>query len=491
MTAEERRQAQQQNPQRILADLVGAKLVRSAWSERQLEEVMTDFWFNHFNVYFGKGLDRYLVGAYEREAIRPHVFGKFEDLLLATAKHPAMLFYLDNWTSQVPDSLNPDAVQRRRQAEARVRRLLLLSDEERDRLVRSGRVSLQEKARLEELARLSPTERQALLNQQQKRGERGINENYARELMELHTLGVDGGYTQQDVVEVARALTGWTFVRPGQRGGLRQGRPGDLLGGGDGGFTFNAGMHDRGEKVVLGRRLAAGRGIEDGNEVMHILATHPSTAKFLATKLVERFVSDTPDPAFVGELAGVFTRTGGDLREVTRTLFSSPRFYEAKNVGTKVKTPFEVVASALRVTRAQVVQPRPLMETLRGLGQLPYFETAPTGFPAASEEWVNSGAMLARMNFGLGLATGQLQGARPNAARPPRPARRGGAGGIPAGVEGVHAIVAMLLPGVDATRLETAIEADLKEQPTTQAAPRAAVARAAGLTLGSPEFQRR
>jgi uncharacterized protein (DUF1800 family) len=249
-------------------------------------------------------------------------------------------------------------------------------------------------------------------------------------------------------------------------------------------FTFNAMMHDSGEKVVLGQRLAAGRGVEDGLDVIHIVATHPATARHIATKLIERFVSDQPDPEFVTELAGVFTRTRGDLREVTRALFGSPHFHDAKNIGAKIKTPFELVASALRVTRAEIGPSRPLMEVLRGLGQLPYTESAPTGFPAASEEWVNSGAMLARMNFGLGLAGGRIQGVRPSPAR--EAGRRAGPN------VAVREMLAVLMPGMITPALVQSIEQDLKEQSAAgTVTPRALAARAAGLALGSPDFQRR
>jgi uncharacterized protein (DUF1800 family) len=320
----------EKRPQQLLGELVGAKLTRAAYSERQLEEVMTDFWFNHFNVFFGDGPVRYLVADYERSAIRPHVFGRFYDMLRATAQHPAMLLYLDNAMSNA---------------------------------------------------------------------RRGINENYARELLELHTLGVDGGYTEEDVREIARAFTGWTLNR-------RQRPPED--------FQFVRVLHDDGEKRVLGRKLAAGRGIEDGDDVLDIVARHPATARFIAGKLVQRFVNDEPPADFVNELAAVFTRTNGDLRAVTRALFTSPRFYDARYYQAKVKTPFELVASALRATDAEFRMTAQLAQTLRSLGQLPYTESAPTGFPATSEEWVNSGAMLNRINFAVALANGRVNGVRTN-----------------------------------------------------------------------------
>ena len=424
MTPEQRRERQMRNPQRLLMELVAAKMTRSIYSERQLEDVMTDFWFNHFNVFFNKGQNRYLVSDYERTAIRPHVFGRFEDMLLATAQHPAMLFYLDNWTSVHVDS-------------AALRRL-------------------------------------PRAQQNRVRG-RGLNENYARELLELHTLGVDGGYTQQDVIEVARAFTGWTFQPPNVRL-LQAGSDATVP---EVSFVFRAMAHDRGEKTVLRQQLPAGRGIEDGRDVIGLLARHPSTARFIATKLAERFVADVPPPDVVDHLADVFTRTNGDLREVTRALFSSELFYRADYRGVKVKTPYELVMSALRVTGADVVVSRRSMELLRSMGHLPYTEPAPTGFPAMSEDWVNTGAMLNRMNFALDLAAGRVDGARIDAGALLASDR----------AQPIDTMLRAVLPGDDLGRLATAIREDARQQ--TDAQPRARLARALGLALGSPEFQRR
>jgi uncharacterized protein (DUF1800 family) len=326
----------EKRPQQLLNELVGAKLTRAVLSERQLEEVMTDFWFNHFNVFFGDGPVRYMVADYEQHAIRAHVFGKFHAMLRATARHPAMLVYLDNAMSNA---------------------------------------------------------------------RRGVNENYARELLELHTLGVEGGYAEEDVREIARAFTGWTVVR----GNQAQRRP---MRSEPGTFQFVGALHDDGEKMILGNRLPAGGGVEDGEAVLEMLARHPATARFIATKLVQRFVNDEPPADLVDELAGVFVKTEGDLREVTRTLFTSPRFYHEKHYGAKIKTPFELVASALRATNAELSMTPQLAQTLRSLGQLPYAESAPTGYPASSSEWVNSGAMLNRINFGIALANNRLRGVR-------------------------------------------------------------------------------
>lgn len=419
---------------RLHRDLVGARLMRAVHSERQLEEVMTEFWFNHFNVFFAKGLGRYLVADYERIAIRPHVFGKFEDMLLATARHPAMLYYLDNWTSVVPDSMNP-----------RVKRA--------------------------------------------RKRQRGINENYARELLELHTLGVDGGYTQRDVVDVARVLTGWTFRRPNMRAVAAAQAEGRVAVAEAAtrkvAFRFRRGVHDAGEKVVLGDTLRAGRGVGEGVDVIRKLARHPSTARHIATKLVERFVSDEPDTAFVDELANVFLETDGDLREVTRALFTSERFYDPPYVRAKVKTPYELAASALRVTRVEVKRSGRLVTALRAMGNLPYGEPAPTGYPAASEDWVNAGAMLNRMSFGLKLAAGRFGGMRVDVpalagVERPRDALR---------PEGLRNLLAALLPGPPTRELEDAIRDDLAGR--TADAPRARLARAVGIAIGSPEFQMR
>lgn len=293
----------------------------------------------------------------------------------------------------------------------------------------------------------------------------GLNENYARELMELHTLGVNGGYTQANVIAVARAFTGWTIDRSG--GMKRQG--GARMGYGAGPeFAFRAGMHDRAPKNILGRTLPAGRGKQDGDEVLAVLARHPATARHVATKLVRRFVSDDPPPALVDHVAGVFLRTDGDLRQVTRALFTAEEFYAVRHREAKVKTPFELVASALRVTGATLVNPRGVAQTLRTFGHLPYYQTAPTGYPTASEDWTNSGAMLNRMNFGLALASGSLPGVRTEMAAAPMP---------------IDTVIARLLPGAPRPQLARVVHAELATSGTGS--------RALGLVLGSPDFQRR
>ena len=454
-------------PNRILFDLTGAKLARAVTSERQLEEVMTDFWFNHFNVFFAKGPDRWLIGEFEREAIRSHVFGEFEDMLIATASHPAMLVYLDNWQSQVPDSLNPRGAQARQNRE----RFRSMSPREREVALRMRGASDEQIARIQQ-AMLRGAGRPAR--------EPGLNENYARELLELHTLGVDGGYDQQDVVEVARAFTGWTLRRPGQPGRTAGGVGGEA---GAGEFIFRAEWHDPGEKTVLGIPLPAGRGMEDGLDVLRILAVHPSTARHIAVKLTQTFVADDPPPEVVDELAAVFLATRGDLREVTRALFSSDRFYEPENVGAKIKTPFELLASALRVTRAEFGPSRGLVEQLRALDQVPYMASAPTGYPATAEEWASGAALLQRMNLGLALATGAIRNVR-----------------VPGSLTALppNAMLGKVLPGQPTLGLQRAIKAEVESDFAGLDGSLAELRRGAGtgelalgLALGSPEFQYR
>jgi uncharacterized protein (DUF1800 family) len=349
--------ALQQKAQSVMLELGEQKLLRAVYSERQLQEVLADFWFNHFNVDARKGRDRGFITEYEREAIRPHVFGKFRDLLGATAKSPAMLFYLDNWMSADPNGPHPDS-----------RPMVAFGR-------RNGRGF-----------RMPPPQRQPPLAQQNKR--RGLNENYGRELMELHTLGVDGGYTQKDVTEVARAFTGWTIENP-------------RLGGG---FVFEPRIHDPREKIVLGHVIKAGGGQSDGEQVLDILARHPSTAHFIATKLARRFVSDTPPPALVDRVAARFRETDGDLREVVRTILTSPEFFSPDARGAKVKTPFEFVASALRTTSVEVEDATMYVRGLQQLGMPLYMCQPPTGYADTADAWVNTGALVNRMNFALRLA---------------------------------------------------------------------------------------
>jgi uncharacterized protein (DUF1800 family) len=325
-----------------LGEVASAKLSRAVLSERQLYEQMVDFWENHFSVFSGKGQVRLFIPAYDRDVIRPRAMGKFRDLLGAVAMSPAMLFYLDNWQSAA-DSTH---------------------------------------ATLEEL----PAFRRLASRR------RGLNENYARELMELHTLGVDGGYTQQDVIEVARALTGWSI-------NTAEGR-----------FVFRPVMHDADEKIVLGTRLAANRGIEDGEQVLDLLARHPSTARHITRKLVVRFVSDSAPAGLVDRCANVFSKSDGDIRQTLACVVTAPEFFSKAAYRSKVKTPFELVASALRAVDAMPDATSRSTQILTRLGQPVFGRQTPDGWPDRGEEWMNSGAMMNRVNFTLALASGRMQG---------------------------------------------------------------------------------
>jgi uncharacterized protein (DUF1800 family) len=361
--AEARRQAMEADPelraaarrlQRGVGDLQAAKVARAVASERQLQEVMVDFWQNHFSVFAGKGRTRLYLTQYDRDVVRPRALGKFRDLLGAVARSPAMLFYLDNWQSAAD----------------------------------SGHTTL------------APPPRA--------RRPRGLNENYARELLELHTLGVDGGYTQQDVIEVARALTGWSID---QR---------------EGAFVFRPAMHDADEKLVLGHRLPGGRGIEDGEQVLDIIARHPATARHIARKLTVRFVSDSPPPELVARAAETYRRTDGDIRAVVRTIVTSPEFFSRAAYRTKVKSPFELVTSALRALNAEIDTTPRTAQIVARLGQPIFGRQTPDGWPESGGEWMNAGAILNRINFGLAVAAGRVPGATLN--RWPHSASLAGAG---------------------------------------------------------------
>jgi uncharacterized protein (DUF1800 family) len=348
----------QQRANSVLVELGEQKILRAVYSERQLQEVLTDFWFNHFNVDARKGRDRFMLTEYEREAIRPHVLGSFRGLLEATAKSPAMLFYLDNWMSVDPNGPHPIATP--------------------PHIARGpfgGRVVVPGTVRQPPQGKNAP---------------KGLNENYGRELLELHTLGVDGGYTQRDVTEVARAFTGWTIENP------RQG----------GGFIFRPQVHDLGQKLVLGHVIKAGGGESDGEQVLDILAKHPSTARFIATKLTRRFVSDAPPPALVERAAQRFRETNGDLREVTRTILLSPEFLSPDAFSAKAKTPFEFLISALRTTDTDVQDATPFVRTLQELGMPLYQCQPPTGYKDTADAWINTGALVSRMNVAVRLAAG-------------------------------------------------------------------------------------
>jgi uncharacterized protein (DUF1800 family) len=384
--------AVQRKAQRVVADVQSSKLARAVVSERQLNEVMVDFWENHFSVFAGKGQTRYYLTEYDRDVIRPHALGKFRDLLGAVAHSPAMLFYLDNWQSAA-DSMHPvlASPQRGRVPGRRFGRPGIIGGD-------LGGMIPPAIARDPELRRrweqATPAERERFLRQTaQQRRARGLNENYARELMELHTLGVDGGYTQQDVINVARALTGWS-IEPRV-----------------GAFVFRPEFHDAAEKVILGRTFPAGHGEDEGEQVLDMLAKHPSTAHFIARKLAVHFVADSAPPQLVERAAQTFLRTNGDIREVVRTIVTSPEFFSRAAYRAKVKAPFELVASALRVMGARPDTTPRTVQVVARLGQPMFGRQTPDGWPDRGDAWMNTGAILNRINFGLALAAGRVPGA--------------------------------------------------------------------------------
>jgi uncharacterized protein (DUF1800 family) len=432
----------------IVTDLSEAKLLRAVYSDRQLEEVLVDFWFNHFNVFAGKGPTRVWIAEFEHDAIRANVLGNFRTMLGAVAKSPAMLFYLDNWMNVDPRQAADGRRQTVRLRSPDSTRASAFAEASADRRSFSGGRS----ARQAQQGQV-PRARRAT----------GLNENYARELMELHTLGVDGGYTQQDVVNVARAFTGWAL-----RLGSRQSpEPRSGQGMWRSGFYFDPRLHDAGEKVVLGHTIKAGGGIEDGEQVLDILAAHPATAQFIAEKLARRFVSDEPPPNLVKRAAARFSATHGDLRETLRVIITSPEFFAPEAYRAKVKTPFEFVVSAFRATGADVRAALPVVRELREMGMPLYLCQPPTGYDDTAGTWVSSGALVSRMNFALAIGGNRLRGISvPFAADASVPAVR-------------TALLSDALAGsASAGTIATVDKATTVEQ-------------AVALALGSPEFQRK
>jgi uncharacterized protein (DUF1800 family) len=385
----------------VMGELQQAKVLRAIYSERQLDEVLVDFWMNHFNVYADKGQDKFLLGEFERRAIRPHAWGRFEDLLRATAESPAMLFYLDNWLSS-----DPRATPRG------------------NRPPRTGR---------------SPQKR-------------GLNENYAREIMELHTLGVDGGYTQTDVTEVARCFTGWT-IRGLGRGSQREVEPE---------FAFVARLHDRQDKKVLNQRIRGG-GKEEGDEVIHILASQHATARFISLKLARRFVSDDPPASLVDRAAETFRITDGDIRAVVATIVTSPEFRAPETRSAKVKTPLEFVVSSVRAMGADVSSAAGLAQRIASMGMPLYRQQPPTGYKDTADAWVSTGGLLARLNFALDLSAGTVSGAA----------------------------VPTLADALALSLVPSGLSQQTRQTIDSEGATGLKASRMAGLILGSPEFQRK
>jgi uncharacterized protein (DUF1800 family) len=334
------------NGQMVVTELQRAKLLRAVYSDRQLYERMVDFWENHFNIFANKDDDRYLLTSYDRDTIRPFAMGRFRDLLGATAHSPAMLFYLDNWRSSVP---RPYVATKDKPAGT----------------------------------------------------DGGFNENYARELMELHTLGVDGGYTQKDVLEITRCFSGWTIQKPNEQGL----------------FLYRPGLHDDGEKIVLGQRILPGGGMADGERVLDILARHPATARFIATKLARRFISDEPPKAIIDRAAAVFLKTDGSIRETLRAIVTSPEFFSDTTYRAKMRSPFEYVAAAMRALNAETDGDRPVLDAIGRMGQPLFGRITPDGYADRADQWLSSGAMIARFNFAGALATNRIKGTKIDVAR--------------------------------------------------------------------------
>jgi len=327
------------NPQMVVTELQRAALLRAVYGERQLYELIVNFWENHFSIFANKDADRYLLTSYDRDTIRPFAMGRFRDLLGATAHSPAMLFYLDNWRSSV--------------------------------------------------ARPYPAK-----DGKPAGVDGGLNENYARELMELHTLGVDGGYTQKDVQEVARCFSGWTIQKPNEEGL----------------FLYRPGLHDNGEKIVLGHKIPAGGGIADGERVLDILANSPATAHFIATKLARRFISDDPPASVIDRAAAVFLRTDGSIRETLRAIITSPEFFSTAAYRAKMRSPFEYAAAALRALNADTDGDRPVLDAIGRMGQPVFGRITPDGYADRADQWLSSGGMIVRFNFASALATNRIKG---------------------------------------------------------------------------------
>jgi uncharacterized protein (DUF1800 family) len=374
MAARQQLQQQFNLTRQVVTQLQSSRVARAVASERQLQEVMTDFWENHFSIYAQKGgPEPYYLTDFDENVIRPHALGKFRDLLEAVAKSPAMLFYLDNARSMA-DSTRPTLAAQNGAGGIRVMPM------------RRGGIG----AMMGAIRAAQQMQRQ----QQQQRQRQGLNENYGRELLELHTLGVDGGYSQQDVINVARAFTGWTIKPPAQGGG----------------FIFRPQVHDAGDKIVLGHKLAAGRGMDDAEDVLDILAKSPATAHFISFKLARRFVGDSPSKALVDYAAQAYLKTDGDIREVLRAIITSPEFFSQQAFRSKVKSPFEVVVSAMRALNASPDSTPRSAQVIAFLGQPIFGHQAPNGWPETGESWMNTGAILNRINFGMAAAAGRLPG---------------------------------------------------------------------------------
>jgi uncharacterized protein (DUF1800 family) len=395
----------QQQARQVTNQAIEARLWRSIYSQRQLNEVMVDFWYNHFNVHADKGIDRLWVGAYEQQAIRPYAMGKFRDLLGATARHPAMLFYLDNW-------------------------------------------------------------RNSKQNSNQKGRSQGLNENYARELMELHTLGVDGGYKQDDVISLAKILTGWGFKQPGQK--VPDGYS----------FQFNSNRHDFSNKTFLNQNII-GSGIAEGEQALDLLSRHPSTARQISFKLAQYFVTDNPPKSLVNKLSKRFVASDGDIKLVLDTLFSSSEFWDSKYYGTKFKTPYQYAISSIRSTGTEISNPKPLNDFLKQQGMPLYGCPTPNGYKNTQDAWLNPDSLTRRINYATNLAKGKLPISASTTTAPNSPLQI--QSGLPS---------ALTIPVVDPVKLAATLGNNFSTQ-TQQAISASNPDLRAALILGSPEFMKK
>lgn len=404
------------NPQQVIIELQRASLLRAAYSNRQLYELMVNFWENHFNIFINKDSDRFLLTSFDRDAIRPFALGKFRDLLGATAHSPAMLYYLDNWQSKGP-------------------RIIPATKDKPEQVIS------------------------------------GLNENYARELMELHTLGVDGGYTQKDVTEVARCFTGWTIRKPNEEGL----------------FLYNPTMHDNGEKIVLGQKIPSGGGIKDAEMVLDILARHPSTAKFVATKLARRFISDDPPVEVINRASAVFLKTDGSIKETLKAILTSPEFFSVKAYRAKVKSPFEYAVSAIRVLGAETDADKPMLDWIARMGQPIFGKLTPNGYADKAEEWLSASTIIERVNFSTALVNNEIKGTKVDTKS------------LLSGIDvkqpetAVNSMVELILNGkAEAKTLEAlrkaASDAPLNNQPNQSKQPSTPLI---ALVIGAPDFQKR
>jgi len=427
---------------RLAGEFQELAVIRAVLSERQLYEVMVDVWANHFNVFFAKGADRFLTPSYIEQTIRPRALGKFADLLIATAQSPAMLFYLDNWESVAPGSTPPQAMRLRARPLFGPRPMF-------------GRPPPFDAGR-------DPLRADSLRRQALARRPKGINENYARELLELHTLGVDGGYTQQDVIDVARIFTGWSVRRPQQ--------------GGD--FEFHDWAHDYGEKVVLGVSFPPGHGMDEGVRLLQLLAHHPATMHHVSRRLCQRFVNDDPPDGCVDDAVTAWKQSDGDIRAVLRAIFRSPDFWARENVRAKIKTPLEFVVSAARAVGGEPDTTPRLAQVVARLGEPLYLHVAPDGYPEREDAWVNSGALLDRMNAAVALAAGRLPGVTVSLDS------------IVPAAQAAERLIAQANAAVLSGTMSEHTKAVIRRQLSDVNDALQARALAIGLAIGGPEFQR-